>query len=141
MGKISKGFTLIELIAVIVILGVIGVTVSVRFSDGDVANVQTSRDDLVAALFFAQQKAMAQSDITLAVSAGGVDVQQAGSSIRLHKDAYPLMFVNGVSVSPSQSYTYNKLGQITNLAATAQLTVQKGGTSVEVTVEPSGYAY
>lgn len=137
----AKGFTLIELIAIIVILGVIGITVSSRFTDSAVASVQTSRDDLVAALFFAQQKAMAQSEITLVINGNSVNVLKSGNPIALHQDAYPLEFVSGVSVSPSQSYSYNKLGQITNLAATAQLTVQKGGASAVVTVEPSGYAY
>ena len=141
MGRRHSGFTLIELIAIIVILGVIGITISSRLPDGDIAAVQSSRDDLVAALFFAQQKAMAQSDISLQINTGSVTVARGGNDITIHQDAYPQLFASGVTASNSLSFNYNKLGAIVGLTEPEQVTLQKGGTSATVTIEPSGYAY
>ncbi|MDO3383002.1 pilus assembly FimT family protein [Gilvimarinus algae] len=133
----SKGFTLIELIAVMVILGIIGITVSSRFTDGEIASVQASRDDLLAALFFAQQSAMARDNIAVQVSSTSVSVTENGTPIRVHQDAYPLNFASGVQAGSDLLLTYDKLGRTT----AATITLTSGGTSALVTVSDSGYAY
>ncbi len=137
MSYNEKGFSLIELIAVMVILGVISITATSRFSDGKAANVQAGRDDLIAALFFAQQTAMARNNIQLTVSAGGVDVTENGNAIILHKDAYPLLFPAGVTATPV-TFIYDKLGRVNTADA---VTLSASGNSATVNVDGSGYAY
>lgn len=134
----EAGFTLIELIAVMVIVGIIAVTASARFASTDLARLQASRDDLVAALFFAQQTAMARDNIVVTVSTGGVDVMENGSSITLHQDAYPLTFAAGVTAEPAVSFSYDKLGRTTSASIT--LTADDGSFAT-VTVDGSGYAH
>ncbi|MDO3388173.1 type II secretion system protein [Gilvimarinus sp. SDUM040013] len=130
----ESGFTLIELIAIIVILGVIGTTASSRFTDGEIASVQASRDDLVAALFFAQQLAMARDNIQVTVAATSVNVTENGTA--LSDSGYPLNFASGVTASAA-AFNYDKLGR-TNPTA---ITLTSDGTSATVNVSGSGYAY
>ena len=136
MKTLQQGFTLIELIAVMVIVGIIAITASARFVSTDLVRLQASRDDLVAALFFAQQAAMAQDSIAVSVSVGGVDVTRDGESIAAHQDAYPLTFPAGVTASAANLH-YDKLGRTT----ATSITLSAGGNTATVIVSGSGYAY
>lgn len=57
----KTGFTLIELVAVIVLLGVLSVSVLPRFGDTNILDVYTAKDQIVAAIRLAQQQAMYDS--------------------------------------------------------------------------------
>lgn len=138
MRKVSSGFTLIELVAVIIVLGVISVITGSRFYNQDLAIIQASRDDIIAALFFAQQTAMARDNIQLSINANTVNVTENGNPIRIHSDAYPLTLPSGVSViSTRPTYAYDKLGKTTP----GSITVSRDGVSATITVEASGYAH
>lgn len=132
----QQGFTLVELICVIIIIGVMSITLLSRFSLSTAANIQASRDDLIAALFFAQQTAMARSNIQLVVTAGAVSVTESGVPIVVHRQGYPLSFPNGVTATPI-TFTYDKLGHTTG----GTITLSKSGVSASVTVENTGYAH
>lgn len=139
MLKRQKGFTLIELIAILVILGAVAVTASARFASTDLARLQASRDDLVAALFFAQQIALARSSntnpIAVTVSSGGVSVTENGTPVGVHQVTFPA----GVTASAA-NINYDKLGRTTN--GTVAITLSAGGgNEATVTVSGSGYAY
>ena len=133
----NRGFSLIELIAVMVIVGIIAVTASARFASTDLARLQASRDDLVAALFFAQQIALARSSdtnpITVTVSSGGVSVTENGTPIGVHQVTFPA----GVIATTTPNFSYDKLGRTTG----ASITLTAGGNNATVTVSGSGYAY
>ena len=129
---------MVELIAVVILTGILAVTFLSRIGTASIADIQTSRDDIIAALFFAQQTAMARDNIQLSINANTVNVTENGNPIRIHSDAYPLTLPSGVSViSTRPTYAYDKLGKTTP----GSITVSRDGVSATITVEASGYAH
>ena len=141
MGSFSraKGFTLIELIAVIVILGIISASISSRFANTDVFEIQASRDDTVAALLFAQQVAMARDSasnpIRFVSSGNSITVQENGTNLTNGSLQYPFNLPSGISLD-SVTLNYDKLGR----TSATGLTLSKGSNSVEIEISGSGYA-
>lgn len=65
------GFTLVEMITIIVILGIIAVVAMPRFADTNVFRDRATADQVAAALRYAQKVAIAShSDVTVSVTAG-----------------------------------------------------------------------
>lgn len=137
MCKTERGFTLIELITVTILIAIMSITLFSRMSGVSSTNVNAGRDDLIAALFFAQQTAMSRSNIQAVVTNNSVSVTENGTPIIVHNKGYPLSFAAGVSATPV-TFVYDKLGRTT--AATITLS-GTGGVSASVTVEASGYAH
>ncbi len=136
----DRGFTLLELVVVITLLGVMSVVLFSRINAVGASRVQASRDDVIAALFFAQQLAMSRSNIQVSVSAGAIDVRENGVSVKLDSSFYPLNMPTGISLTPtSPTYSYDKLGRTS--AGSIQVQTADGVYSASVTIEASGYAY
>jgi MSHA pilin protein MshC len=141
MQKGERGFTLIELIAVIILISIMSVTLFSRLGSVNSANIQAGRDDLIAALFFAQQTAMARNNITLVLTTNSVSVNENGTPIRVHAQGYPLVLPSGVTVTP-MTLSYDKLGRIVGSLAATTITLSGSGVlSASVTLEASGYAH
>jgi MSHA pilin protein MshC len=131
----QQGFTLIELITVMILISIICVTLMSRLTSVTSANVQASRDDLIAALFFAQQMAMVRSNIAVTISASAITVTENNVAF---SQGYPLQFASGVTATPTTvSYT-DKLAQTSPVTITL---TGAGGYSASVIVEASGYAH
>lgn len=129
---------MVELIAVVILTGILAVTLLSRIGTASIADIQTSRDDIIAALFFAQQTAMARDNIQLSITANTINVTENGNPIRIHSDAYPLALPSGVSVTAvPATFSYDKLGKTTP----GSITVTRDGVSATITVEASGYAH
>jgi len=139
MQRRERGFTLVELITVVILVSIISITLFSRLGNVSTANLQASRDDLIAALFFAQQTAMARSNnnIRAVITANFVSVTEANVPLVVHSNGYPLRFPSGVTATPV-TFTYDKLGRTT--AATITLTAT-GGLSAAVRVEATGYVH
>ncbi len=137
MQRRERGFTLIELITVIILISIVSVTLFSRLGSVNSANIQAGRDDLIAALFFAQQTAMARSNIQLVLTTNSVSVTENGTPIKVHAQGYPLAFPSGVTTTPVM-LSYDKLGRTT--ATTISLSAT-GGLSASITLEASGYAH
>jgi MSHA pilin protein MshC len=138
----AKGFTLLELITVMVLLGIVSVTLFTRIGPVNTVAVQSGRDDLIAALFFAQQQAMMRPNITLVINADRISVNENNISIKVATDHYPLVMPKGVSLSPSPlTLIYDKLGRTTATDITLTGSGNSGGVSASVRVEASGYAF
>lgn len=144
-GQPQKGFSLIELIAVMVIVSVIAVTATIRLMPNSLFELQAARDQLVAALFYAQQKALYGAfDVRVITLAGSIDIRvdqdangvfSASESIRYGSVQYPQDLVAGVSIS-SHTLNYNALGEV----AAALITLNSGSKTVVVSVSESGFA-
>ncbi|MCR6653936.1 MAG: type II secretion system GspH family protein [Cellvibrionaceae bacterium] len=141
----NTGFTLVELTAVIVIVGVLAAVAGSRLLPHTTLQLQAGRDLLTTALFSAQQKSMSQlAPVRVTVSGSSVDIRidsnrdgnfAAAESILVAGTRYPLE-VKGVTFS-SHTFNYNHLGHTTP----AVISVSKSGQSVNVTVTATGYAY
>jgi MSHA pilin protein MshC len=62
--KLNRGFTTIELVTVIIIVGILAVNVLPRFDGTSSYEAHTHRAQLISALRLTQQRAMQQTDIT-----------------------------------------------------------------------------
>lgn len=143
-SRFCKGFSLIELIAVMVIVSVISVTAIARLMPTSLIQLQAARDQVVAALLQAQQKALyAPYDVRLTTLAGSIDIRQdinrdglftADESIRAGSVTYPLTLVAGVQVS-THTINYSNMGE----TAAVSLTVSKGSRSLAIAVSASGF--
>ena len=133
----QSGFTLIELVAVILILSVITAVTTSQFSNSSQFQAMTTRDDIVAGLFYAQQIAQARASATNTVqfvSTGtSIDVREAGASI--NNGIYPLALPGGFTLT-NVTLGYSKLGQTT----ATTLTLTDGDSSATITISASGYA-
>ncbi len=140
MRKNEHGFTLLELITVMILIGVISISLFSRIGSTGSAPVQSSRDDLIAALFFAQQQAMMRPGITLVVASTTVSVNHNGNPIRISSDFYPLTFTRGVTATPV-TLSYDRLGRTTAANIIVTGSGNSSGVSATVKVETSGYAF
>ena len=139
--RCQMGFTLLELIAVLIITGILAVSASVRFTTSDV-DLQNAKSDLLAALIFARETAMARSDgsasIVVTTTSNSVDVRLNNSSISSTYEAYPLNLPSGVSISNGTgSLSFSALGE----ANAHSFTLTQGGFTETITVSGVGYAY
>ena len=134
--RAERGFTLIELITVTILISILSITLFSRLGSVSTANLQAGRDDLIAALFFAQQSAMARGNIQLVLTTNSVSVIENGTPIVVHSKGYPLTFPSGVTTT-ARTLTYDKLGRTTSVT----ITLSANGATASIMVEASGYAH
>lgn len=136
----ERGFSLIELITVMILVGILSITLFSRLGSVGASTVQSGRDDVIAALFFAQQQAMMRSKIKVVITANAISVNEDGVSIKVSNDYYPLEMPKGVILTPV-TLTYDKLGRTTATDITLTGSGNSNGVSAKIRVDVSGYAF
>jgi MSHA pilin protein MshC len=142
---LTSGFTLIELIAVLVILGILSVAAVGKFLSPDVYALQAARDQTLLCIHSAQQLAMTQSrTVRVLLSGTTLDVRKdanndgvfaSGESVVLGAVSYPITLVQGVTIS-ANTLNFNSLGEVS--ASTVTLTQQ--ARTLTITVSATGFA-
>ena len=128
----DDGFTMVELVVVIVIVGIIAAVAAPRFFDDKTFLERGYYEELAAALKYAQKLAVASGcPVRVAIAANGYDTRQqaaAGGTCDLADTTWPTAVQladgrtlsspspAGVSATPAVTIVYDSLGR-TDLAA------------------------
>lgn len=141
----SGGFSLLELIAVMVIVAVVAATATVRLMPTSFLELQSARDQVISALSYAQQKALySPHAIRVLTLAGTIDIRQdinddglfpSSESIRFGSVQYPLTLTGGVQLS-THTLNYTTLGE----TSATDIIASKSGKSLTVAISASGFA-
>lgn len=137
-GRHNGGYTIVEVLLVIVILAILGTVAGPRFFDNDAFDERAYFDELVSALRYAQKIAVASgcpvrvavgvSTYALAqqaVSSGHCDPTDSSFAVPVRLSTGEIMSAtapNGITTVPTVTFVYNALGQ-TNLGANQALSV------------------
>lgn len=145
-GGNASGFSLIELVAVMVIVAVLATVAVVRIMPSAVFELQAAKDQLTSSLAFAQQRALyTPNTVRVMLSGGQIDIREDvngdssyAESERIRHGAvqYPLVLVNNVQAS-TEVIDFDTLGEV---ATPVSVVLSKGSRSVSVAVSLSGYA-
>jgi len=138
----QSGFTLVELVLIIVMMGIIYAVAAPRFADRNAFDARGFHDASLAAMRYARQLAVGSGcDIEVSVTAAEVHLRQrascrsGGFTLEVHDPSGQLGFVvttpANVSISPTGTVRFNALGQA---SADTTYTVNGGGESRSIQV-------
>lgn len=133
-GQKQCGFTLVEMITIIVILGIIAAVAVPRFADNNTFQNRAAADQVAAALRYAQKVAIAShSDVTVNISAG--TPENCGSAVAA--GVVTCVVNNNVIITDTTSVVFDFMGR---RVPNAQTTTTVGGTTITIEAE-TGYVH
>lgn len=162
----QQGFTLIELITVIILLGILSAFAVSRFSSSQSYSTAVIKNQLIASIRLAQQTAMSRTSVNSASSVGQTQLQITGDTdnwflnitsgpinynAQVERDNEQVRYGTNTSVSCSALtaststplvLTFN--GDGNRVPATAlRICVDRPSSAadIELCISPSGYAY
>ena len=136
VGSNQRGFTLVELVMTIIIIGILAVAVAPRFFDNNVFQERGAADQVRAALRYGQKVAIAQRAPVINVNISSAAVSNCGTA--LTGVNVNCVISDSVTVVPAlpQTVTFDALGRRTS--ATASFAV--GANTITVEAE-TGYVH
>jgi prepilin-type N-terminal cleavage/methylation domain-containing protein len=142
--RTDRGFTLIEVIAILIIAGILAALILPRFMGIGGYNANAAQGDLIAAAQYARQSALLGSgNITLSVQGRSVTVQnRAGQNLPAPGGkGYPMTIPATVQAGANLTFT-SATGSVASATQTSPITlIDGGGESRVVCISPTGLAY
>lgn len=143
-SRYHQGFTLVELVVVILILGILSINVGSRFLSGSAFADRKVADELVEAIRYAQHVAMSRGgNIQIVTTATNYTVKETGSATILRNpngsEKYDVTIPGNSSLS-AKTISFNGLGQPSPIAGDS---ITVGNPAVfTITIEgETGYAH
>ena len=144
--KAVEGFSIVELVAVLIIIGLLAATATSTLVPSTSFQLQASRDQIVTAFFSAQQRAMTQeAPVAVFTSAGQVDVRQdsnndntfsPGESIAVGGVTYPIALLANQTLTAA-TFQFDRLGY----TSPGSVTLSQNGANVSINISATGYTY
>ena len=139
----SRGFTLVELVVVILILGILAINVGSRFFTGSAFSDRKIADELIEAIRYTQHLAMSRGgseSFQIVTTSTSYSVQDSGGTAVSNPNrssAYTVTIPSDTSLT-AKTISFNGLGQPTPDEDTTILV----GSSFTITIEQeTGYAH
>ena len=140
-GRNNHGFTLIEIIAVLIVIGILASVTAVIFSSMDEHNLATEVEILKSHLRFAQSRAMSDNvSWGIAFSGNSYTLQRNGimSTSNLPNDNSSTHILKGeVTVNSTSAVTFDQFGSLIPLDTGINIILSDDDNSHTITVTPN----
>jgi len=138
--KRSSGFTLIEMIVILVLLGIVSAVALPRFFNVDGYRTRAAYDEVAGAVRYAQKLAVASGcDVQVQIVNDGYALQQhqtscsSGGFVNISDHPMTNNTFSNINLSPTTSFIFDSMGR-----SSSALTVNVGSESFAVIAE-TGY--
>ena len=139
------GYTLLELVAVLIVVGILAAVLAPRFIDASGFSGATTADKLLAAARYAEVLAQNQGVTTsLVVGAKTFSVIQNGFAVpdpTMQSSTYVTAIPSGVTISPHATVSFSRTQSSQSVTVPTTFTITGTGFSAFVHVIATGYIY
>ncbi len=148
-SRVPPGYTLLELVAVLIVAGILAAVLAPRFIGGSGFTGQTTADKLLVAARYAETLAQNQGVVTtLTVGKKGTktffSVNKNGVPVAdptLQSSSFVTTVPANVSISPHTSVSFSRTESSASVTTPVIFTVTGTGPSISVHVTAAGYIY
>ncbi len=141
----TAGYTLLELVAVLIVVGVLMAVLAPRFIDASGFSGATTADKLLAAARYAETLAQNQGVTTsLVVGPATFSVTQNGVAVAdpaLQSSTYVTPIPSGITISPQTTVSFSRTQSSQSVTVPTTFAITGQGITASVYVLATGYIY